>query len=154
MKSSKLYLIGIFLTVLALLIPLALRAQSPDRRVPPPPPPLPGERSKNFQEQGASLGPNNTPTPNPIEAQNLPKAKSPEKKPSLEIVDTAPNVPYENKYHIIVERGQDKKRVGIAVPLNIKPEEAIQKFLQADDKFLYVSMPMSPKGKLLDGVTQ
>jgi hypothetical protein len=139
MQRKYWYLIVIFVVVLGLLLPLILQAQPPDERVPPPPP-YPGsdvERPPLPPEQRP------TPTPTDLEAQSLPKV-TPPVIPTLEVIDTAPEVPDENKYEIIIQRGKSGKTVHLLVPGGVDPEEVLNKYLNPEegDKVLTIVMPL------------
>jgi hypothetical protein len=124
MKRAYWYLIVIFVVALGLLLPLILQAQPPDKRVPPPP--LPGEVPIDVERQ--VIPSPATPTPNPIEAKNLPRA-TPPVQPPMEMIDTAPDVPYRDKYQLIIKRGQSGEKVVILVPLGIDQEQVLKAHL-------------------------
>ncbi len=120
MNRKYLYLIVASLVVIALFIPLALVAQQRDERVPPPPPLyMPGELPPGM-ERRATLAPDKraTPTLNAIEAQKLPQAKRPERKP-VTVIDTAPDILYGNKYQIILKNDQSKDKIFILIPVSV-----------------------------------
>jgi hypothetical protein len=144
MKRKYWYLIVILVVVVGLLLPLVLRAQPPDERVPPLPP-YPGsdvERPPLPPEQRP------TPTPNHIEAQSLPKV-TPPVIPTVEMIDTAPDVSRWDKYEIVIQRGKSGKKVYILVPVGVELEDVLNEHLNPaeGDKVLVVA-PAVGKGKL------
>ncbi len=131
MKRRYWWIIGT-LVLLALIIPLTLLAQS--QEVPPPPPfPSPGIDTIEYLD-----GKLPTATPNAEEAEKLPKVEPP-MLPTAEMIDTAPDSE-DVKYEIIIERGDGSTTV-LQVPVNIKPEEVVDKYLKRDEGDTYYVAP-------------
>lgn len=82
-----------------------------------------------------------TPTPNDEQAKSLPKVTAPVI-PTIETIDTAPDVDWNAKYEIIIRRAKTNELVVIKVQLGIKPEEAVQKYVTEGDEVVGVNMPL------------
>ena len=142
--KRKYFFLVVSLIGLALLVPFILQAQPPDERVPPPPPYMPGEYPPGFDRKPVyPLGKPPTSTPDPFEAELLPKV-TPPVLPTLEVIDTAPEVPREKKYQILIKRGKSGKEVVITVPFGVDKESILEKhlILEDGDEFVHMTRPM------------
>ena len=100
---------------------------------------MPGELPPGVKER-PTLAPDKrpTPTPNDIEAKNLPKKEVPKRKP-ITMIDTAPDVPHKQKYQIIIKRREDK--IAILVPVGIEKDEILNEYFKPErgDELLHIS---------------
>ncbi len=71
-----------------------------------------------------------TTTPTDLEAQSLPKV-TPPVIPTVQMIDTAPEVPHKDKYQISIQRGKTGQKVVILVPGGVDPEAVLNKYLNS-----------------------
>ena len=139
MRRKHLWILGALILLTAIVVlPLGLRAQSEDVAPPPPFPrpavPEDGEDNIPYPEK---VKPTNT--PNTEEEKNLSKIEPPVF-PTAEIVDTAPD-DGGVKYEIIIRRGKDNRTVVLRVPIDIKPEDVVEKYIKRGEGDTYYVAP-------------
>jgi len=142
-KIKRSYLAIAALLLMAIMIPLGLKAQS---REIPPPPPMP--TSSTTGEERSTDGKKPTATPDPEEAKKLPYEYPPEE-PEREVIDTAPELERLQKYAILIQRGKSDKKVVIFVPWETKSEEILAKYLHPDEGDTYYLDNTPPIGPAL-----